>query len=63
MADLEVMCRAMPNKVIPFPKRPVAPRATDQVLLTVRRKVVITVGGRQFQVDMTAKVRPLKTER
>ena len=47
----------MTSKVIPFPPSIAAPK--DDLLLTVRRSVVIKVGSREFSVDMTAKVRPL----
>ena len=51
------MCHGMTSKVIPFPPAIAAPK--DDLLLTVRRSVVIKVGAREFSVDMTAKVRPL----
>ena len=51
------MCHDMTSKVIPFPPGIAAPK--DDLLLTVRRSVVIKVGAREFSVDMTAKVRPL----
>ena len=51
------MCHGMTSKVIPFPPAIAAPK--DDLLLIVRRSVVIKVGAREFSVDMTAKVRPL----
>jgi hypothetical protein len=51
------MCHGMTSKVIPFPPVTVAPK--DDVLLIVRRRVVMKVGAREFSVDMTAKVQPL----
>jgi hypothetical protein len=53
----EVMCHGMTSKVIPFPPPIAAPK--DDVLLIVRRRVVMKVGTREFSVEMTAKVRPL----
>ena len=47
----------MPNKVIPFP-RASAPHK-DSLLLVLRRRMVIEIGGRQFQVDLLAKAQPL----
>ena len=51
------MCHGMTSKVIPFPPGIAAPK--DDLLLVVRRSVVIKVGAREFSVDMTANVRPL----
>ncbi len=51
----------MTSKVIPFPTPNAAPK--DDVLLIVRRRVVMKVGAREFSVDMTAKVRPLPDAR
>jgi hypothetical protein len=55
------MCHGMNSKVIPFPPPIAAPK--DDVLLIVRRRVVMKVGAREFSVDMTAKVRPLADAR
>jgi hypothetical protein len=55
------MCHSMTSKVIPFPPRVVASK--DDVLLIVRRRIVMKVGAREFSVDMTAKVRPLPQTR
>lgn len=55
--EAEVMCRGRTSKVILLPPATVAPK--DDLLLIVRRRVVMKVGAREFSADMTAKVRPL----
>ena len=43
------MCHDMTSKVIPFPPAIAAPK--DDLLLVVRRSVVIKVGAREFSVE------------
>jgi hypothetical protein len=55
------MCHGMTSNVIPFPPPITAPK--DDLLLIVRRRIVMKVGAREFSVDMTAKLRPLPQAR
>ena len=55
--EVEVWSRGMPCKVIPFPAAGKANATPEPVM--IRRRMIVNVGGRRYDVDLIGLVRPM----
>jgi hypothetical protein len=58
---VEVWSRGMPCKVIPFPVAGKAHASAEPVI--IRRRIILHVGGRRYDVDLIGLVRPMSGAR